>query len=223
MGEPQRMWIKRLAFLALLLLPSLGAAVYFGLLADDLYISEARFMVRDAADQPASGGLAQLAAQARADHAALAVRDYLLSRDAMADVARGVDLRDAWRGRGLDPLPLLAARPSNEALYRRYRQRVDLVVNGDSGIMAVSVQAFRPGDAAAICRQLLLDAGGMIDRLSTPGGHLVMVTIVAPDQPDQPALPQRGRAILTVFGFNLILLAMGWLVSAGLREHAGRG
>ncbi len=208
--------------LTLVLLPSLLAAIYFGFFAADQYVSESRFVVRDAADQPASNGLAQLAAQARESSAALAVKDYLQSRPAMAELRRKIDLPQVWRG-GRDPVGGLASNASDEDLYRRYHDRVTVVVNGNSGVVTLRAQTFASADALHIVRQLLAQASQTLAQLSEPGGHLTMIVVVQPNLPDRPAEPQRLRIILTVFGFNLILVAMAWLLGTGLREHAAKG
>ena len=43
--------------------------------------------------------------------------------------------------------------------------------------------------------------------------------IVAPNLPDQAMLPQRFRATMSIFAVSVGLLAMGWLVWAGVKEH----
>jgi len=213
---------RRLAWrLALVLLPSLLAAIYYGIFAADQYVSEARLIVRDAADQAATGGIAQLAAQSRATNAALALRDYLLSRDAMHSLAAGIDLRQVWAGQARDPFTALAAGSSDEALYGRYGDLVSVVVNGTSGVITLKVRAFQPGDAMRISQRLLALAGATVARISDRS-RLTAITLVAPDLPDRPAEPQRLRIILTVLGFNLIFAAMAWLVGTGLGEHAAK-
>ena len=222
MSDPVTARRRKFAWrLALVLLPSLLAAIYYGIFAADQYVSEARLIVRDAGDQPAGNGLAQLAAQSRADNAASALRDYLLSRDAMHNLATGIDLHRVWAGRPRDPLTALPAGSSDEALYARYGNRVSVVVNGTSGVITLKVQAFAAADALSIARRLLALADQTLARISDTG-HLTAITLVTPNLPDQPAEPQRVRIILTILGFNLIFVAMAWLVGTGLREHAAK-
>jgi capsular polysaccharide transport system permease protein len=51
--------------------------------------------------------------------------------------------------------------------------------------------------------------------------QLFLERVVEPDVPDQAMMPQRWRSVLTVFGFNIIGVAVIWLLFAGVREHAG--
>ena len=207
--------------LLLMLLPSLLAAVYYGIFAADQYVSEASFIVRDAADQAASPGLAQLAAQNRASNAAMVLRDYLLSRDAMQQIEGDLDLRRAWAGEARDPFTRFAPNGSEEALYGRYHERVSVVADSGGGVVTLKAQAFSPSDARAIARQLIGAAVSTAARLSD-GGRLAVIVLVAPDVPDRPAEPRRGRSILTIFGFNLIFVAMAWLIGTGLSEYAAK-
>lgn len=49
--------------------------------------------------------------------------------------------------------------------------------------------------------------------------NLYLERIVSPNVPDEPALPRRWFAVLTVFASALLVYALGWLVLAGVREH----
>jgi capsular polysaccharide transport system permease protein len=74
------------ARIVLVLLPTLLTAVYYGAIATDRYVSEARFVIRTAS-KPSSlagglGALLQLVGMSRSEDDAYAVRDFLLSRDA---------------------------------------------------------------------------------------------------------------------------------------------
>jgi capsular polysaccharide transport system permease protein len=52
--------------------------------------------------------------------------------------------------------------------------------------------------------------------------QLFLQRIVEPLAPDQSMLPDRLRMIASAAGINLIMLLVGWLVFAGLREHGGQ-
>lgn len=196
--------------LALILLPTLVAAVYFGLIASSQYVSEASFVIRDSDDRPAASGLAQLAAQSREFAAAQAVRDYLLSHQAADQAANRLPRSGLWGSAG-----------SGEALFNHYRDKIAVVVGGASGVVTITVRAAAAARAAALAQTLLDLASAQTVALSGPA-HLRLITLVPPNQPDIAVEPRRGRTIATVFGFNLIFAAMAWLVGAGLREHAAK-
>jgi capsular polysaccharide transport system permease protein len=52
---------------------------------------------------------------------------------------------------------------------------------------------------------------------------LYLERVVNPNLADYAQYPKRLRSILTVFAANALLVLIGWLVWAGMREHAQRG
>jgi capsular polysaccharide transport system permease protein len=50
--------------------------------------------------------------------------------------------------------------------------------------------------------------------------QLYVVRIVEPNLPVKALFPERGKIVLTVFVALLIAFALGWLIVAGMREHA---
>ena len=67
--------------------PTLIAALYFGLVASDVYVSESRFSVRTAKSSPSFGGLGALLAApgiTGGSHESLVVVDYTESLDMLA-------------------------------------------------------------------------------------------------------------------------------------------
>ncbi len=49
--------------------------------------------------------------------------------------------------------------------------------------------------------------------------RLYLDRVVNPSLPDEPALPRRWLAVLTVFASSLLIYGLGWLIWAGVREH----
>jgi len=50
--------------------------------------------------------------------------------------------------------------------------------------------------------------------------HLYLVRVVNPNLPEKSQFPQRGRITLTVFLSLLIAYGIGWMLVAGVKEHA---
>jgi capsular polysaccharide transport system permease protein len=50
--------------------------------------------------------------------------------------------------------------------------------------------------------------------------HLYLVRVVEPNVPEKSLFPQRGRIILTVFFALLVAYGIGWMLVAGVKEHA---
>ena len=50
--------------------------------------------------------------------------------------------------------------------------------------------------------------------------HLYLVKVVNPNLPEKSQFPQRGRIVLTVFFSLLVAYGIGWMLVAGVKEHA---
>jgi capsular polysaccharide transport system permease protein len=57
-------------------------------------------------------------------------------------------------------------------------------------------------------------------RLEARRQQLFLERVVEPGLADEPTMPRRWRCVGTVFGFNVLVWALGWMVVSGLREHA---
>ncbi len=171
-ARPPSPWRRRFVLL-LVLLPTLLAALYYGVLADDRYVSEARFLIRSGA-QPANGmggmgALLQLAGLSRSQDDAYAVRDFLTSRDALRQLDARLDLRRIYGNAGADVLlryPSLLYPATQEGLYRYFRNRLAVVVNIDSGLVTLRVDAPRAADAQLLAATLLDLGEGLVNRLN---------------------------------------------------------
>lgn len=169
----QRLALRSVLKTSLIFLPTLLAILYFGLIATDRYVSEARFILRTAS-KPANamGGLnalMQLAGMSRSQDDSYAVRDFLTSRDALAQLAARVDLRPIFDRPGADfiaryPSPLFGG--SQESFYRYFQWMLSVVVNETSGLTILRVQAFRAEDAQLLARQMLALGEDMVNRLN---------------------------------------------------------
>ena len=169
---PRGAWRGRLLLL-LLALPTLLAILYYGLIAATLYVSQARFLVRNGLPQSnALGGvqaLLQLVGVSHSHEDSYAVRDYLTSRDVLRQLAARVDLRRIYDNRTLDPAvrypsPLFRATP--EGFYRYFRRRISVVINLDSGITTLKVEALHPADAQLVARTMLSLGEALVNRLN---------------------------------------------------------
>jgi capsular polysaccharide transport system permease protein len=59
-------------------------------------------------------------------------------------------------------------------------------------------------------------------RLEAQRQQLYLERVISPNYPDYPLYPSRLRGILTVLLCSLVVYGIAWLLSAGIREHAGR-
>ena len=146
-------------FLSIFVLPTVAAALYYGLIASDRYVWERRFLVRSV-NKPASEGISAYLRDfgiARANDDAYAIQEYLYSRDAMKGVMRKVNLRAVYTRAGADPITRyhLGDRDTDERLYRYFKRQLTVEKDDETGITTVKVSAYRAADAKAIMDALV--------------------------------------------------------------------
>jgi capsular polysaccharide transport system permease protein len=173
--EARRRWRRRLmrwGVTTVVAAPTLISAVYYGLWAAPRYESETQFIVRGihgAGAAPGLEGLLQALGVSRSTDDSNAVLEYLVSRDAVAGLEAALPLRKIYARDEADaparfPRPLMS--DSFERLYWYYNSRVVVYPDSDTGIITIRAQAFRPDDAQAIARQLLVQAEGLVNAMN---------------------------------------------------------
>lgn len=150
------------AFLSIVVLPTLLAALYLTVFASSQYRSQAQFVVRGLkSDSIGVGGMGQLlglsASLSSGQKEAQSIREYLLSMDAITALKmREIDLVELYRRDGVDILSRLRfADPTAETLLDYYRDHVDVTYDPDDNITRLSVRAFRRDDAQRLAAALL--------------------------------------------------------------------
>ena len=163
-SRPRRL-LRRLdgLFALVVLLPTLLAAGYFGLVASDVYVSESRFLVRSPQRQMQSGlgALLQGTMFSRAQDDTYSVHDFIRSRDALRELDERLGLRAAWSDATIDPInrfPGLDPDDSFEALHRYYRRQISIEYDTVSSISLLRVRAFTAQDAQRV-NEMLLEMG----------------------------------------------------------------
>jgi capsular polysaccharide transport system permease protein len=157
--------------LIVVVLPTLLATVYYFAIASEQYVSEASFVVRGpSAPQPNMlSSVLDGVGMGRAADDTFAVQDYMLSRDALADLVANDDFRTIFSRPDID---LLSRYPSPylpntfEHLYRFYLKHVDVIYDSTTGVSQLVVRAFRPEDAQKIAAALFASGEQLINRMN---------------------------------------------------------
>ena len=162
-----------LVFVLTVLLPTLAAGVYYGLLASDVYISESRFVVRSP-QRPTQGGLGALlqgTSLARSQDDTYSVHDFVRSRDALRELDKRLAVRALYSADGIDAIsrfPGLEPWDSSfEALFRHYLRHVSLEYDTASSISVLRVRAYAPADAQRINEMLLEMGERLVNNINT--------------------------------------------------------
>lgn len=152
-------------------LPTLVGAIYYGLIASDRYVTEARFAIRPAIGSAEkatpdsvgtnSGVQAQMVAQDT-----LITHSYILSRPMLEVIEKQLPVRQ-WFGRdSIDYLSRFDTEKPIEKFLKYWKQRVEVDVEASSGIMSLWVEAFDPDESLAISKAVLKEAERMVNELS---------------------------------------------------------
>lgn len=151
------------SFILLVVIPAFAAIVYLMAIASDQYAAEARFAVRSGRDDAgkdmaAISSLSQgggLTAPSVVGQDAHVIVSYIRSRAIVDDLAPKIDLRGIFRRPEADFWARLSGEAPVEALTDYWRKMVTANVDGPSGIVTLSVRAFRPDDALALATAVL--------------------------------------------------------------------
>jgi len=158
-------------FVLCFVLPTLAGAIYYGLIASDRYVTEARFAIRPAIGSSEkatpdsvgtnSGVPAQMVAQDT-----LITYSYILSRPMVEVIEKQLPIRE-WFGRdSIDFLSRFDPDKPIEKFLKYWKQRVEVDVESSSGIMSLWVEAFDPDESLAISKAVLQEAERMVNELS---------------------------------------------------------
>ncbi|MET0240240.1 MAG: hypothetical protein ABW184_10130 [Sphingobium sp.] len=161
-------------FLITVIMPTLLAILYFGVIASDVYISESRFTVRST-EKSAPTGLGALfksSGFANSGDEIYAAQDYVQSRDALRAINRNQTFARAYASPSIsvfDRFSGMGTGASFEDLFKYYKKKVEVKYESSSSIATLTVRAFTPQDAARFNEQLLEMAEATVNTLNERG------------------------------------------------------
>jgi capsular polysaccharide transport system permease protein len=171
--------IKRLmrrinaVFVLTVLLPTLAAVVYYGVIASDVYIAESHFVVRSP-QRPAVGGLGALlqgTVFSRSQDDTYSVHDFIRSRDALKELDDKLAVRKSYSSTGIDAINRFPGATwwdtSFEGLYKHYLRHVSLDYDTVSSITVLRVRAYTAADAQKVNELLLQMGERLVNNLNT--------------------------------------------------------
>lgn len=159
-------------FLLTVLLPTLLAGGYFGLIASDVYISESSFVVRSPTARAAPTALGALlggAALAKASDDTYLVQHYALSRDALHELDDKLKVKAAFSSPAIDRLsrfPGFDWDDSFEAFHAYFQKHLGVDYDPGSSITVLRVSAYSAADAQRINEQLLQMGERLVNTLN---------------------------------------------------------
>lgn len=138
------------------------AALYWGLIASDRYVSQAHVIIQRtdlASGQTMDFSSLLTGATSGSRSEQMLLRDHLLSIDMLRKLDDKLDLRAHYSSDEHDMLSRMwSSEPSIEEFHRYYLKRVSVEYDDYAGVLIVRAQAYGPAMAQAIA-QLLVDEG----------------------------------------------------------------
>ena len=165
-------------FACTVLFPTTLAVVYYGLIASDIYVSEAKFVIRSPQKQNQSslvGAILQGTGFSRASDDTYPVIDYIQSRDALKQLNTGNTIIKAYGASDIDFLSRFSSfglDDSFEALLRYYQKNiVEVEYDSTSAITTLRLRAFSAADSQKFNQQLMKMSEDLINRLNQRASH----------------------------------------------------
>ena len=164
-------WIRRRSvFLGVVILPTVLASGYYGLVASPPYQSEAEFVVRGQPSQ-SPGVLAGLLSggSSGGTEDTYVVQEYVTSRDAAQLLLRTQDLARVFDRPGTDALaryPNFYSGLTFGHFYSYYQRHVKAELDTTTGLSTLRVRTFRADDSQRIAKALIAAAEQLVNEMN---------------------------------------------------------
>ena len=151
-------------------MPTFAAAVYFGLFASDIYVSEASFAIRSAKTSAQPGGLSSLLSSSivsAGTQDSLLVAEYVNSHDMLRELEKRIDIRAHYSDDGIDALARLDADATDEELREYFREHVRVMRDSQSDVLSLSVRGFDADTSHRIASAIIDISESLINDISS--------------------------------------------------------
>ena len=153
----------------LVLLPLILTTLYFGLMASDRYVSEAKLTIRQSSSGGGGTGImaidALMGSSSGSREDSLHLREYILSLDMLKYLDQSIGLRASYEEGG-DFFSTLRSAASQEKYLEYYRKHVEVILDDATGILIVRTQGFNPAYALRMNEAILTQAEIFINEKS---------------------------------------------------------
>jgi capsular polysaccharide transport system permease protein len=169
--KKRQLW-KSAFFMITVVLPTVAAVAYFGFYASSIYVTESKFVIRSPQKLGASSFMDMFSklGMSKSDEDSFAVREFILSRDAMKVLNQDLKIKDAYSDPAIDAIERFPGwrywDSSLEAFYRYYQKHVGVEVDSGSSIATLSVKAFSPEQALSINQKLIEMSEAFVNKLN---------------------------------------------------------
>lgn len=157
------------SLLIMVIAPAGLSGYYYGVVASDIYVSEAKFAVRGTVEHlPKSTALEMFSplTAMNSNQDAFIVASYIDSLPLIDKVQRSHDIRSVYSRPEIDPVARLDAHTSAEGLRKYWNKKVTATIDNLSGVVTLHVAAFTPSDALAISKTVLVESERLVNDIS---------------------------------------------------------
>lgn len=152
-------FIKKNPFWILAAIAILMAAIYWGLIATERYVSRAHIVLQTPEINPTSLNVSSLLSGTSGSGDLLLLKDHLESVTMLRSLQEDLDLRSHYSSSDIDFLARLESADVPMETFHKYMQRrINIVFDDYSSLLRIEVQAYTPEMAQKIT-QALLDEG----------------------------------------------------------------
>jgi len=179
-------------FILVVAVPNVVATVYFGLIASDQYVSEAKFTVSSGVI-PKMDGLGSVTGlpPVLIIQNTQVVTNYIHSRAMVERLERSVRLRDIYSSESIDWWARFRKNKPIEKFVDYWEKMSATSIGFPSGIVTVTVRAFTPEDAKRVADAVVSLSENLINDLNE---RMRRDTVLASEGDMQRAAQQLGRA-----------------------------
>ena len=189
-------------------IPTLVAGIYYGALASDVYVSEARFAIRSAKGPSGASGIAAILASpivSAGGQDSMVVADYAHSRDMLAEVQSRLDLRAHYSDDDVDFVARLDEAASDEEALEYFVDQVDVLRDSQSDVLTLKVRAFDAQTARDLAALVIELSERLVNRMS---GRMERDALASAEAEVTRAAAQVRAASVALTGFQNTNLSM---------------
>ncbi len=156
-------------FIVIVVIPTAIASIYYGIVASDIYISEAKYSVRSNSESGASGFLQSVISLGSPETSyedSLIIQEYIFSRDMLEELDKRLALRKHFSSKNWAVLSRLSDSASTEDFLKYYRKMTEVGVDSSANIITIRTHSFNPQMSQNIAREIIGLSEKLINKLS---------------------------------------------------------
>jgi len=157
-------------FLAVVVFPTLLAVIYYGLIASDIYIAEAKYSLRVNSETPVTGLFESMlggsSGMESASEDTNIVRDYIHSREMIVALEQTLNIREHYSSTETDFLSRFDKDESLEEFLEYYRDMVEIGTDSSTNISTLRVRAYDPVVAHQIAQTIIRLSEELVNTIS---------------------------------------------------------